>query len=120
MMELRLLPVRCFSCNQPLQEAWAGFKRGMRQGRPAHVVLADLRVDRFCCRRMLLTQPIALTSLSVEQTDAAEAMRVQVASEGAHGDAAAPSGGAAAAAQRGLEVAAAPQQRASKRKKVAA
>ena len=61
-MELRLLPVRCFSCNKILQRGWENFRERVRSGVSAERALDDAGFSRLCCRRMVLTQPIPLGS----------------------------------------------------------
>ena len=59
-MNQRLIPVRCWSCNKPLQEIWASFRKASVGGEAPSEILTRLMVKRYCCRRMLLTQPLSL------------------------------------------------------------
>ena len=59
-MNQRLIPVRCWSCNKPLQEIWASFRKASVGGEAPGEILTRLMVKRYCCRRMLLTQPLSL------------------------------------------------------------
>jgi len=60
-MNERLLPVRCWSCNSPLQQSWDAFRARSLQGRRSlEAILDELQVRRYCCRRMLLTQPLPI------------------------------------------------------------
>lgn len=59
-MNQRLIPVRCWSCNKPLQLVWDAFRRASVEGEAAEDILFRLGVKRYCCRRMLITQPLAL------------------------------------------------------------
>lgn len=60
-MNERLPPVRCWSCNTPLQATWVAYRRrSMEGGETLGAILDSLGVRRYCCRRMLLTQPLSL------------------------------------------------------------
>lgn len=59
-MNQRLIPVRCWSCNKPLQLVWDAFRRASVEGEAPEDILLRLGVKRYCCRRMLITQPLAL------------------------------------------------------------
>ena len=60
-MNERLPPVRCWSCNVPLQQTWDAFRARSLEGRQSlEAILGELQVKRYCCRRMLLTQPLPL------------------------------------------------------------
>lgn len=49
-----MIPVRCFTCGKVVSGVWADYKRRV-QIEDASKVLDDLGIDRYCCRRMLLT-----------------------------------------------------------------
>jgi DNA-directed RNA polymerase subunit N len=49
-----IIPVRCFTCGKVVADKFEQFKRAVRQGEDPAVVLDNLGLDRFCCRRMLL------------------------------------------------------------------
>jgi len=72
-MELRLLPVRCFSCNKILQRGWEEFRSRTREGASAEGALDEAGFSRLCCRRMVLTQPIPLESEAIPSPDASRA-----------------------------------------------
>ena len=59
-MDMRLPPLRCWSCNKPMQEAWGAFCVGAREGKDQDELLNALGLTRYCCRRMILTQPMPL------------------------------------------------------------
>ena len=54
-MDMRLPPLRCWSCNKPMQEAWGAFCVGAREGKDQAELLNALGLTRYCCRRMVLT-----------------------------------------------------------------
>lgn len=51
-----IIPVRCFTCGKPLGSEYKQFKERVEKGEKAKEVMDSLGVDRYCCRRMLLTQ----------------------------------------------------------------
>jgi len=50
-----IIPVRCFSCGKVVGDKWEPFSRRGAAGEPPKEVLDDLGVDKYCCRRMLLS-----------------------------------------------------------------
>lgn len=48
-------PVRCFSCGKPLGGKYEEFDRRVIQGEKPGDIFEDIGVERYCCRRMLLT-----------------------------------------------------------------
>lgn len=48
--------MRCFSCGKPIADKWEEFKQRVSQGEPAAKALNDLGIERYCCRRMFLSQ----------------------------------------------------------------
>ena len=50
-----IIPVRCFSCGKVVGDKWEPFTKRVAAGEHPKEVLDDLGVDRFCCRRMLLS-----------------------------------------------------------------
>ena len=51
-----LVPVRCFTCGKPVAEYWEEFKSKTASGEDAGKVLDSLGFQRYCCRRMFLSQ----------------------------------------------------------------
>lgn len=49
-----IIPVRCFTCGKVIGDKWEDFTRRVREGEDAGIVLDNLEVTRYCCRRMLL------------------------------------------------------------------
>ena len=49
-----IIPVRCFTCGKVVADKYEQFKREVRQGEDPAVVLDNLGLTRYCCRRMLL------------------------------------------------------------------
>lgn len=50
-----IIPVRCFTCGKVIGDKWEDFTRRVKEGEDAGRVLDDLDVNRYCCRRMLLS-----------------------------------------------------------------
>ncbi|SNQ62909.1 DNA-directed RNA polymerase subunit N [Candidatus Methanoperedens nitratireducens] len=49
-----MIPVRCFSCGKVISSVWDEYKKRSQTEDPGKV-LDDLGIERYCCRRMLLT-----------------------------------------------------------------
>ena len=49
------IPIRCFTCGKSLGQYWEEFKKRTDKGEDPDKVLDDLGIDRYCCRRMLLS-----------------------------------------------------------------
>ncbi len=50
-----IIPVRCFSCGKLMGDKWESFSKRVAAGEHVKEVLDDLGVERYCCRRMLLS-----------------------------------------------------------------
>ena len=50
-----IIPVRCFSCGKVVGDKWEPFVRRVAAGEKPKDVLDDLGLDRYCCRRMLIS-----------------------------------------------------------------
>ena len=50
-----IIPVRCFTCGSLVGDKWEEFSRRIKAGEHAGIVLDGLGVQRYCCRRMLLS-----------------------------------------------------------------
>ena len=50
-----IIPVRCFTCGKVVGSFWEPFITRVNAGEPADKVLDELRLERYCCRRMLLS-----------------------------------------------------------------
>ena len=50
-----IIPIRCFSCGKVIGSIYEEMKRRMDAGENPKEVLDDLKVNRYCCRRMLLS-----------------------------------------------------------------
>eukprot|EP00792_Barthelona_sp_PAP020_P014265 TRINITY_DN9973_c0_g1_i1.p1 TRINITY_DN9973_c0_g1~~TRINITY_DN9973_c0_g1_i1.p1 ORF type:complete len:69 (+),score=15.70 TRINITY_DN9973_c0_g1_i1:38-244(+) len=50
-----IIPVRCFTCGKVIGHLWEDYSRMYQQNKSAQQALDALHVERYCCRRMLLT-----------------------------------------------------------------
>jgi DNA-directed RNA polymerase subunit N len=50
-----LIPVRCFTCGNLIADKFDDYQTKLKTGEDPEKVLNDLAINRYCCRRMLLT-----------------------------------------------------------------
>jgi DNA-directed RNA polymerase subunit N len=50
-----LIPVRCFTCGNLIADKFDDYQTKLKTGEDPEKVLNDLGINRYCCRRMLLT-----------------------------------------------------------------
>jgi DNA-directed RNA polymerase subunit N len=50
-----IIPVRCFTCGKVIAQTWEEYAERTEDGEDASDVLDDLGVERYCCRRMILS-----------------------------------------------------------------
>ena len=50
-----LIPVRCFTCGNLIADKFEDFQNRLKSGEEPSKVLTSLGIERYCCRRMLLT-----------------------------------------------------------------
>jgi DNA-directed RNA polymerase subunit N len=62
-----MIPVRCFTCGKVISTVWEDFKRRRDTGEDPGTILTDLGVQRYCCRRMLLTHKEIIDDLNPYQ-----------------------------------------------------
>lgn len=53
--EKMIIPVRCFTCGKPIGHLYAKYRERIEAGEDPKKVLDDLGLERYCCRRMILT-----------------------------------------------------------------
>lgn len=51
-----LTPVRCFSCGQVVADKFEPFEKRVAEGEDPNLVLTDLGLFKYCCRRMIVSQ----------------------------------------------------------------
>lgn len=59
-----IIPVRCFTCGKVIGSAFEEFVRRTDMGESPKEVLDALHVDRYCCRRMILTHANLIDEVS--------------------------------------------------------
>ena len=50
-----LIPVRCFTCGNLIADKFDDYQTKLKAGEHPKKVLNELQINRYCCRRMLLT-----------------------------------------------------------------
>ena len=50
-----LVPVRCFTCGNLIADKFEEYQTRIKSGEEPAKVLNSLNINRYCCRRMLLT-----------------------------------------------------------------
>ena len=50
-----IIPVRCFTCGKVVASVYEEFKKKVEAGEDAKAVLDSLGIDRYCCRRMIIS-----------------------------------------------------------------
>ena len=50
-----LVPVRCFTCGNLVADKFEEYQKRVKSGEEPAKILDSLGIDRYCCRRMLLT-----------------------------------------------------------------
>jgi DNA-directed RNA polymerase subunit N len=62
-----MIPVRCFTCGKVISNVYEEYKRRCEEGEEPEWILNDLNLDRYCCRRMLLTQKEIINDINPYQ-----------------------------------------------------
>ncbi|MGI0141255.1 MAG: DNA-directed RNA polymerase subunit N [Candidatus Micrarchaeales archaeon] len=51
-----MIPIRCFSCGQVIADKWEEYDRRVNKNHEdSGKVLEDMKIKRYCCRRMLIS-----------------------------------------------------------------
>jgi len=50
-----LVPVRCFTCGNLVADKFDEYQNRVKSGEEPAKILDSLGIERYCCRRMLLT-----------------------------------------------------------------
>lgn len=51
-----MVPVRCFSCGKVIGHLYEQFRKMVEQGENPKKALDDMKLKRYCCRRMIFSQ----------------------------------------------------------------
>jgi DNA-directed RNA polymerase subunit N len=49
-----MIPIRCFSCGNPISINYEEYKKRTEKEKPAKI-LDELGIKKYCCRRMILS-----------------------------------------------------------------
>ncbi len=50
-----IVPVRCFTCGKVIGNVYENYRSRVDNGEDPEEVMNDLGIERYCCRRMLLS-----------------------------------------------------------------
>jgi len=50
-----IIPIRCFTCGKVIGSIYEAYKKRLEMGENPKEVLDSLGVDRYCCRRMIIS-----------------------------------------------------------------
>ena len=50
-----LVPVRCFTCGNLVADKFDEYQNSVKSGEEPAKILDSLGIERYCCRRMMLT-----------------------------------------------------------------
>ncbi len=63
-----IIPVRCFTCGNVIGDKYEKFQDRVDQGQDPEEVLDDLGLNRYCCRKTVLTHADLIDEV-VEQNE---------------------------------------------------
>lgn len=50
-----IIPIRCFTCGALIADKWEDYVQLKEQGVPLDEIFEKLDIERYCCRRMLIS-----------------------------------------------------------------
>ncbi len=50
-----IIPIRCFTCGRVVGSAYEAFQTKIKMGGSPKAALDELGLERYCCRRMILS-----------------------------------------------------------------
>ena len=59
-----IIPVRCFTCGKVVGSAYPEYVRRVALGEAPQKVLDDLGMERYCCRRMIISHANLIDEIS--------------------------------------------------------
>lgn len=59
-----IIPVRCFTCGRIIASDYEKFVERVKKGEDPKEVLDSLGIERYCCRRMILTHVDLIDEIS--------------------------------------------------------
>ncbi|MBN1431728.1 MAG: DNA-directed RNA polymerase subunit N [Methanomicrobiaceae archaeon] len=62
-----MIPVRCFTCGKVISTEYEEYKKRVEAGEDIREIMSDLGLERYCCRRMLLSHKEIIDDLNPYQ-----------------------------------------------------
>ncbi len=59
-----IIPVRCFTCGKVVGSTYPEYVRRVGMGEDPQKVLDDLGLERYCCRRMIISHANLIEEIS--------------------------------------------------------
>ena len=50
-----MIPIRCYTCGKVIAQYYDDYLEGLKEGKSASELLDSFGLERYCCRRMLIT-----------------------------------------------------------------
>ena len=64
-----IIPVRCFTCNNIIGNKWEKYNSILKSGETSKVAFEQLRLRRYCCKRMFLCHVEIIDKLLLHSKD---------------------------------------------------
>lgn len=62
-----IIPVRCFTCGNVIGDKYKKFKDRVDEGEDPEEVLDDLGLERYCCRKTVLTHADLIDEVVIQK-----------------------------------------------------
>ena len=59
-----IIPVRCFTCGKVIGSTYPEYVKRVEMGEDPQKVLDDLGLERYCCRRMIISHANLIDEIS--------------------------------------------------------
>lgn len=59
-----IIPVRCFTCGKVIGSMYEEYVKRVKMGQNPQDALDDLGLERYCCRRMIISHADLITEIS--------------------------------------------------------
>ena len=64
-----IIPVRCFTCNKVIANKWEKYNSLLKNGETSKFAFEQLRLHRYCCKRMFLGNVETIDKLLLHSKD---------------------------------------------------